>query len=157
MPASQEMIARIEAHGHRLTEARRLVIDLLAMRRSPFTADELWREGRGLGLSTGRATIFRTLELLAGLGLLDRIHGEDGCHRYAVCGIGHHHHFVCSACGTVISLDGCGLGPQVQALARDLNLEIEGHHLEFFGRCDRCRQAIISTAEKPTGAGRPGD
>jgi len=141
---SEEMIERLEAMGHRLTEPRRQLICLLASRRSHFTADELWQEGRRQGLSTGRATVFRTLELLAQAGLLDRIHAEDGSRRYAVCAAGHHHHFVCTACGAVVALSGCGLGPQLQALSRDFNFQVEGHHLEFYGRCERCRQDVTA-------------
>ncbi len=139
MPTSDEMIGRLEALGHRLTEPRRLLIGLLVTREGRFTADEIWQEGRRQGLSTGRATVFRTLELLAQAGLLERIHGDDGSRRYAVCEAGHHHHFLCTVCGAVVPLDGCVVGPQLQALARDFNFQVEGHHLEFYGRCQRCR------------------
>jgi Fur family ferric uptake transcriptional regulator len=79
--------------------------------------------------------------LLAQVGLLDRIRGEDGSRRYAVCEAErHHHHFVCTICGAVVVLDGCALESQVQALSRQHNFEVEGHHLELYGRCERCRR-----------------
>lgn len=141
MPTREEIIERLEEEGHRLTEPRRLIVDLLAEHRGHFTADELWQEGRRQGLSTGRATVFRTLELLAQLGLVDRIQARDGLRRYAVCKSGHHHHLVCTSCGAVVALDGCIVGPQVQALSHQFDFLVEGHHLEFFGQCAQCRQS----------------
>ncbi len=148
-PTSEEMAQSLEALGHRLTEPRRLLLDLLAGRRSHFTADEIWQEGRRQGLFTGRATVFRTLELLAQVGLLDRIHGEDGSRRYAVCEAGHHHHLVCKACGAVVPLGKCVVAPHLQALAREFNFQIEGHHLEFYGRCEQCRTTPADWQKSP--------
>jgi Fur family ferric uptake transcriptional regulator len=86
----------------------------------------------------GRATVFRTIDLLADMRILHRLHGE-GCHAYTACTPGHHHHLVCSTCGRVETVDVCGLEEMMRTLSQATNFAIEEHHLEFSGRCADCR------------------
>ena len=51
----------------------------------------------------------------------------------------HHHHLICSDCGTVIDFIDCDLGGLESRLSQDNHFEIDGHILEFIGRCRECR------------------
>ena len=82
--------------------------------------------------------MFRTIDVLADLGMLHQLHTE-GCHSYAVCPRGHHHHLTCSTCGRVESVAGCGLEDQLSRLATTAGFVIDDHHLELTGRCAGCR------------------
>lgn len=128
-----EELSRI---GCRLTGPRQAILEVIAGRDAPFTAEELVDALRGQGI--GRATVFRTIDLLAEMDLLHRIHGV-GCHMYTACPPGHHHHLVCSSCGRTVNVDLCGLEEQMAALARETNFAIDRHYLEFSGRCSTCR------------------
>jgi len=52
----------------------------------------------------------------------------------------HHHHLICSDCGAVVDFANCDLGELEQRLSLKTGFEIEGHLLEFLGRCQNCRR-----------------
>jgi Fur family ferric uptake transcriptional regulator len=124
--------------GYRLTEPRLAILQAIAAHPGSFTADDLADEVKNAGV--GRATVFRTIEVLTDLEVLHRLHSE-GCHTYTVCPPGHHHHLRCSICGRVESIDGCGLETEIARLARETGFAIEDHQLELTGRCAACARA----------------
>jgi len=93
------------------------------------------------GSPVGRATVFRTLDLLANHGFLDRLHLPDGRHAYVLASAvdRHHHHLICSDCGNVIEFEVCSVEPMLTQLSRETNFAISGHVLEVFGVCADCR------------------
>jgi Fur family ferric uptake transcriptional regulator len=135
------ILQQIGDAGHRRTSPRREVIAAALRRRQPFTAQELVRDlGRR---SVGRATVFRTLDLLVALGALSRIHGIEAgvrCVRYTPCEPSHHHHLVCHVCGRVEDLGATALERQITATARGRGFQLLGHTLEVVGICARCRK-----------------
>ena len=92
--------------------------------------------------AVGRATVFRTLELLLSLGLVERVHTEGGRRDAYVVAEGlHHHHLVCSQCGVVTEVMGCMVDDLVSSLAQAADFQVEGHWMEIVGLCSRCREA----------------
>src|SRR5687767_3708987 len=134
-----QIIGRLANEGHRLTTPRQAIIRLVAPRHDHFSAQEVWDEVRERYSGIGRATVFRTLDLLTELGVLNRIHTGDGCHRYTVCETTHHHHLMCVECGTVSSLEAAGIESQIRRLASEAGFDLLTHHLELVGRCANCR------------------
>ena len=134
-----QIIDRLAREGHRLTTPRQAIIKLVAPRQDHFSAQEVWDEVRERYSGIGRATVFRTLDLLTELGVLNRIHTGDGCHRYTVCETTHHHHLMCVECGTVSSLEAAGIESQISRLASEAGFDLLTHHLELVGRCAACR------------------
>lgn len=127
--------------GLRVTGPRREVVRAICQREGPFSADEVYEELRSSGSRTGRATVFRTIDLLVGLRVLGRIHRPDGTHGYVLHEPGHRHHLVCSTCGTVVEFQGCNVEPLANELADRTQFRIEGHWLEFFGVCATCQDS----------------
>ena len=123
----------------RQTAPRRLVAELIASRPGHFTAADLAAEATARGLSLGRATIFRTLELLLDAGALERIDLPAGSHAYVACAPRHHHHAVCARCGQVVDFDDLELATLVRAVASRTGYRIDSHRLELFGLCPACR------------------
>ena len=139
-----EIIDRLTREGHRVTTPRQAIIKLVAPRSDHFSAQEVWDEVRSQYRGIGRATVFRTLDLLTELGVLNRIHTGDGCHRYTVCDARHHHHLMCVECGKVASLEAGGIEQQIRRMAGDAGFELLTHHLELIGRCADCRRRAAS-------------
>ena len=129
------LLRRLETDGLRLTDQRTLVVQTLAEKPGAFTAEALVDELRPRGI--GRATVYRTLELLESRGMLTRMHLE-GCRGYTVCDETHHHHLVCSGCGTVAQVDATGVENEIRRLADHLKFRVDTHTLEFAGRCESC-------------------
>jgi Fur family transcriptional regulator, ferric uptake regulator len=132
---SEWMLRRLEDEGLRMTGQRELVVRAIADKTASFAPEALVDELRPQGI--GRATVYRALELLERLGLLTRMH-LDRHHGYTVCETGHHHHLVCSACNTVVSVDASGVEAEIQKLAERLQFRVDTHMLEFAGRCQDC-------------------
>ena len=124
--------------GYRATAARRAVVDLIAGREGHFTAADLVADARSRGLGIGRATIFRTLDVLAELRGVERLDLPTGEHSYVACEPAHHHHVVCSSCGRSSDADDTGLRAVVRDIERQTGYRIDEHRLELFGRCPDC-------------------
>ncbi|GBD17130.1 Ferric uptake regulation protein [bacterium HR26] len=143
--AEAEIIARIQEHGLRVTQPRRLIIRAVLSRTGPFSAEELWSQLQRHGHAAGRATVFRTLDLLVELGVLDRVHHPSGLHRYVLAGDDHRHHVVCSRCGAVADFNGCNVEELIAAAIAQTGFQIDGHWLELFGICAACRDDSQAT------------
>src|SRR5437773_12434951 len=137
------LVERLERAGYRLTEPRRAVLAALAGRQTPFTSGELWLTVHARTPTVGRATVFRTLDLLTRLGLVQRIHedADDGrCHTFLACAAGHHHHLICENCGMVADFsEDRALDALVREVERRTAFRVEGHRLELLGRCPACQ------------------
>ncbi|MBA3276760.1 MAG: transcriptional repressor [Chloroflexia bacterium] len=137
---SREVEAILVQHGYRLTRPRAAVVEAVLKYTHPFTAEQLVAEvGTGNGGSIGRATIYRTLEILASLDVLTRLIQPDGHPAYICDSLGHRHHVVCSGCGSAVAFTFCPVQELVPALARDTAFEIHDHLLEVFGVCPSCQ------------------
>jgi Fur family ferric uptake transcriptional regulator len=90
---------------------------------------------------SGRSTIYRTLEILASLGVLSRILDAAGRPVYVAGAPIHRHHLVCSGCGAAVPFNACPVGDLAATLARENDFEVHGHLLEIFGTCGDCRTA----------------
>src|SRR5713226_8627251 len=134
--------AAFDEVSQRHTRPRRLIADRLAELAASgddFTVDDLWQEIREEEPHLGRATVYRSIEKLVTLGLLDRIEFADGTHHYRVCGSEHHHHLTCTRCHRVVEVDICLPVDQFNSIGDQTDFAIEGHSLTLFGRCADCR------------------
>lgn len=133
--------------SQRQTRPRRLIAERLtelAQSGGDFTVDELWQELRQDEPRLGRATVYRAVEKLVTLKLLDRVEFADGTHHYRVCGGSHHHHHLtCTQCHRVVEVDLCVPPEQLAAVGQETNFAIEGHSLSLFGRCADCRRISL--------------
>ncbi len=85
------------------------------------------------------STVYRTLELLKGLGLVTETDMGEGRVRYHPANKGQHHHLVCRDCGAVIDLDESVLAPLKEQLAREYGFLADLRHLAIFGRHANCK------------------
>jgi Fur family ferric uptake transcriptional regulator len=130
----------------RATAPRRAVLQLIAAHGDAhFTAADLAADAGRHGVHIGRATIFRTLDLLLDGGFIERIDLPDGEHAYVACRASHHHHVVCTRCGRSTDVDDGDLRGVTAAVERATGYAIEGHRLELYGTCGDCTRASSTT------------
>lgn len=134
-----EVLGALQKAGYRVTSARRTVIKAVLGRDRYFSGAELMAEVEATDRSVGRATVFRTLDMLVDLGIVGRVHRPEGGHGYVLCPRGHHHHAICSSCGLVLDLPGCPLDPAVERDASAAGFRLHGHRLEYYGLCQACQ------------------
>lgn len=133
------------AKGFRLTEPRNQVLRLVVSYYAPFSAEQLYADlQQAREEAPGRATVYRTLEQLSSDGWLARIHSNTGEVGYYTSFPGHIHHLVCTSCGRVVVFEGCVVGDMLATLAQQTRFTIQGHSLEVYGLCDRCRGELHS-------------
>jgi Fe2+ or Zn2+ uptake regulation protein len=137
------MLDRLDDEGYRLTGPRRQVLEEVVSRQSPFTSAELCETMHQQAPGIGRATVFRTLEMLTRMGVLQRIHrdADSGrCHAYMICEQTHHHHLICKECGSVTDFtEDKELDMLVRQIERRTAFQVEGHRLELVGVCPNCQ------------------
>lgn len=140
-PTAQQtpLLAALDDAGYKRTAPRRAVADLIARREGHFTAADLIADAREAWPSIGRATIFRMLDTLEALGVLERIDLPSGDHAYVACEPSHHHHCICTGCGASVEVEDEGLQGVVAGIASQTGYRIDSHRLELYGLCPTCR------------------
>jgi Fe2+ or Zn2+ uptake regulation protein len=139
VPDSNPIVSELDRAGYRLTEPRRAVAGLIAEQTGHFTASDLESLVRDRRLGISRATLFRALELLTELGVVERLDLPTGEHAYVPCARVHHHHVICSRCGRTAEAADCGVTDAVAEIARRTGFRIDSHRLELFGLCRHCQ------------------
>jgi Fur family transcriptional regulator, ferric uptake regulator len=138
MAPSHELVNNLRNRGYRLTPQRVMVVEQVEAAEGHLSAEEIFQRILPRYPDLNISTVYRTLDLLKGLGLVTETNMGDGCVRFHSLTKAHHHHLVCSACGKVINLDEDQLAPLTEALAARHGFQADLHHLAIFGRCRDC-------------------
>jgi Fur family ferric uptake transcriptional regulator len=133
---TEQVLERLEGQGHRLTRARKAVLEAVLSAGDHFSAEGL----RQALPQLSRATVYRTLRLLVEEGALCRVRLEDGAVDYRVNQPAHHHHLICTVCGSVQDFKDSDLRPIMDRLAQQADFQMEEHWLEIYGRCRECQE-----------------
>ncbi len=137
----KKIAAILRQQGYKLTPQRRAVLDAIALSHDHLTPADIYDKVRHEHPGIGLVTIYRTLDILDKLGLICEVHSGGNCRSYLLRRPQeHHHHLICSGCGTVADFTDCDLSELEQRLSRETSFEIEGHLLEFAGRCQNCQK-----------------
>jgi Fur family transcriptional regulator, ferric uptake regulator len=138
-------LQRLRDAGFKITNARATVIRVMEDAGGHLTSAQVVDEVARREPAVGRASVFRTLDLLTRLSLIRPTYVDgSGAPVFVLLPGGHHHHIVCTGCGTVIEFHDCGLDALAADLERDNGVRIFGHLLEFYGVCAECAKTADS-------------
>ena len=128
--------------GYRKGGARRAVVDALARHDCAVTALEIDDELRRSKPRVGRASVYRTLEQLEQLGLVQRVEVTRGAAGYERVDPGghHHHHAICRNCGRMVPFEDDSLERAIGKVSDRVSFEVTDHDVVLRGRCERCSQ-----------------
>jgi Fur family ferric uptake transcriptional regulator len=120
--------------------ARQRIIDLLAAEACALSAVEIEDALRIEGKPTGRASIYRTLDLLVDHGLVERVAVGQGLTRFERTHPDgeHHHHLVCDYCGRLVAFDDPELEEAIDSLPARIGVRVEHHDVVLRGACPDC-------------------
>ena len=108
-----------------------------------LSAEDVYGILRAEAMDIGLATVYRSLELLAEIGILQKMEFGDGCSRYEVGNLTpdehQHHHLICLKCGKVQEFPDDLMGELEADVARKTEFQIVDHQVKFFGHCKECR------------------
>jgi Fur family ferric uptake transcriptional regulator len=133
--------AAFRGTGYRGGRARRAVIDFLAGQECCFSATEIFDGLRAEGHAIGLASVYRTLEQLSRLRLVQRLDFGDVARYEPMLSSGdHHHHVICDDCGKVEPFSDRPLERALGRLGGRLDYELGGHEVVLRGSCSDCRE-----------------
>jgi Fur family ferric uptake transcriptional regulator len=126
--------------GYRRGGARRAILELLDEQRCALSAVEIERALIARRREVSRASVYRVMDELEEIGLLQRVEVGGGMVRYEPIrpGPGHHHHLVCDRCGRLEPFTDPGLERAIRRLSDRLPLRVSEHEVVLHGACDSC-------------------
>lgn len=129
----------LQSSGYRLTGSRRAVVEVIASSAFICSPMEIYLQAVQRYPGLGLVTVYRTLEKLEDLGLVERVHRADGCHSYIAAAQGHQHLLICTNCNRAEHFSGDDLSPLIAELGTTRGFRIQGHWLQLFGLCRNCQ------------------
>lgn len=135
------LVAQSSVGPRRLTTQRQLVASALHEAGRTVSAAELFAGLRGNNPRIGRATVFRTLDLLVEMGLAQRFEGDGHVYLYTSCAPIHHHHLVCRVCGGTTDIDDAEVDALIRSVRRRHDFALDHASLDFYGTCSSCPAA----------------
>ncbi|HEX2223799.1 MAG TPA: Fur family transcriptional regulator [Thermoanaerobaculia bacterium] len=135
MDWAEHALKRLEETGRRNGASRRKVVELLAAESCALTALEIDRRLE----SVGRASVYRALEKLEQLHLVQRVEiGGDAAGYERLDPDEHHHHLVCEECGTLAPFASEELERAIEAVGRSSEFAVAAHDVVLRGTCGSC-------------------
>lgn len=133
--------------GLKVTTQRLAVLTVLSQKAdSHLTAEEIYDLVKVENPEIGLATVYRTVQLLLELKIIDRIYLDDGYVRYELGNVfededGHrHHHLICVKCGQVTSFQGDLLEEFEKRMEEQTGFQIRDHDVKLYGYCADCQR-----------------
>ena len=132
----------LQQAGLRSGGARRAVVEFLEEQDCCLSVQEIHDGIRAGSGRAGIASVYRALDTLAELGLVQRVDFGDGVSRYepAHPDREHHHHVVCDDCGRVEAFADDTLESALGRVAGRLGFAMGAHEVVLRGACDDCRE-----------------
>ena len=132
-------LQKLKENGQRITRQRRVIVEVLLSADCALEPIEVYDLGRKSYPNLGLVTVYRTLENLENLNLLQKVHQPQGCNRYIKSAHGHRHLLICNSCGKAVFFDGFDLKQQFGKVSDELGFQIDDHWLQLFGTCRQCQ------------------
>lgn len=150
----------LRAAGYRVTPQRIALFEALRASHDHPPAEVLYQRVRRTHPTMSRASVYKSLQLLASLGLAVQLEGTDGAVRFDG-DLSPHVNMVCVRCGRIEDLAGIDVGPLLREVARASGFAV-GHHLALRGMCPRCQREsqqqqqrkVVRHGTAGTGSGR---
>ena len=122
------------------TRPRELIASVLAREPRFLSAAQIFARLKRGGARVSLSTVYRTLDRLRAKGEVSERADADGESTFMICEPApHHHHAICGECGRVEDVDCTAMEQFAQSLRSLHGFELDGHAMEFFGRCRECR------------------
>ena len=144
------MQEKLRSGGYKMTKGRRAILEILTKSKGHLSAEDIYFKAHAVPSTLGLASVYRTLEILSKMGLVNSFDFKDGRTRYELAespgGRGHHHHLICTSCGRIIDY-GDFSGKELNLLRKTekhlsikYGFKIVNHTVNYFGSCGKCNK-----------------
>ena len=145
-PVAPDVISRrqeslqeaLQKRGLRNTKQREVLTDIFFSYEGHFSHDDLLALAREKDPGIGYATVYRTLKLLAELGLASELHFDDGHTRFEASDGEHHDHLICIQCAKIVEFEMDEIERLQEQVAKDHGFKLIHHRMELYGICPSC-------------------
>ncbi|MBE5961564.1 MAG: transcriptional repressor [Lachnospiraceae bacterium] len=138
----------LKQNGLKITAQRIAILEVLSNRPDEhLTAEEIYDCVKDMYPEIGLATVYRTIQVLSDLKLIDKLNLDDGYVRYEIgseskehCGHHHHHHLICLDCGKVLTFQDDLLENLEHRIKETMDFEVVDHEVKLYGVCSDCKK-----------------
>lgn len=140
---TEAWLSCLQQNGYRRTIPRQAVVQALVNSCCVLNPLDIYELARGFYPKLGLVTVYRTIEKLEELGLLQRVHQPSGCQGFVAAASGRQCLLICQECGRVDFFDDRheGIDSLITDVAQKSGYCIQEHWLQLFGICARCQQS----------------
>ncbi|HWQ30302.1 MAG TPA: transcriptional repressor [Negativicutes bacterium] len=139
MKGLEELELQLREKGYKLTAQRRLIIRAFIENSGHHTAQEILDFVKDKCKDINFSTIYRNLELLCRLEIINELQIESGISHYELTGLAHHHHIICKKCGEMKEIDICPYANLEEEQLKAMGFKATDHKFEIYGYCSKCR------------------
>jgi len=126
--------------GQRITSQRTLILEVIRQGERHPDADEVYRLAREKQPRLSLSTVYRTLQTLKKLGLIEELHFDEEHHYYEMKSSIEHHHLVCVGCGKVVEFEYLLSHKMKDDISHEKGFEVTGVEVRMTGYCPTCCQ-----------------
>lgn len=141
--SSQSFEEQLRLQGWRVTPVRLAMLEFLCHATTPAAVSDILLALKRAGKIVNKTTVYRELEFLRTQGIVVAVRVDEAKVLYEIKSHDHHHHAVCSECGTIVDIANPALEKAVTVLAnavkQDYGFVVQEHSVELFGLCQRCQ------------------
>ena len=141
---------KVKGCGYRMTLGREATLDVLSRAEEHLSAEDIYMRVHKIYPNIGLTSIYRTLDILTNIGLVNKFDFGQGRARYELAEGSnrstHHHHLICTNCKRVVDYtdfidDEIELLHKTEkGLSDKYNFAITNHLIQFYGLCDKCKK-----------------
>ena len=136
-----DFLKDLRQRGHRRTPQREMILQVICDSRGHLTADEIITRVRARYSDLNKSAVYRTLNLLVRIGLVNPTDFGRGCVTYEIHRDPHHHHLVCRQCGKMTEVDASVFASVGKKLRDEYAFSPDLDHFAIFGLCPKCKKA----------------
>ncbi|HWS23491.1 MAG TPA: transcriptional repressor [Anaerolineales bacterium] len=131
---------KLTEKGYRLTNPLKTVVEVFSTSKKSLSPIEIFELAKAKNPKIGLVSVYRSLEKLEEIHLVQRVHTPSGCQSFVPCSGKHEHLLLCSNCGAVQYFTGDELSELIKTIAEQTGYEITDHWLQLFGKCPECQK-----------------
>ena len=145
----QDLRGKLAEHHYKMTPQRKEILQIFIENEDDhhLSAEEAYEILKKKDFDFGLATVYRNVELLNKLGILNKIEFGDGRTRYELSTsdpqLHQHHHLICLNCKKIIEFEEDLLDDLEAHISQKSGFQILNHEVKFFGYCSECKDKVI--------------
>jgi len=129
----------LKENGFKMTKYRKSLLEFLVDESRPISVGDILERFFKKNLVPNKTTVYREVSILVGLGIVKELDLGDGCKRYELFDIVHHHHLICENCK---SIEDVVIDENLKSIEKKISIDkkfvVKNHLLEFYGLCENC-------------------